>query len=263
MIKTTRILVVDDDAAIVQMLADLLQAHGYEVCSASTGQQGLQAARQRPPELVLIDVRLPDVPGPKVCSQIKTDPLLQDVFVALMSGTAKSVADKVGGLEAGADDYFVKPFNLDELLARIRTIVRLRDTTAALRASEQHYRQLVELLPEAIGTIDPQGRLLALNTAGASILGYGDPAELLGKSVYDFTPETDRDRLRAEIAVALQGGAFRDIQHTVLGKSARFFPAELSAAVLKDAEGRPSGLVGVMRDITERQQILQTPELLT
>ncbi len=255
--KTTCILVVDDDPAIVQILTNLLRARGYEVCAASTGRQGLQTARERRPDLVLLDVLLPDINGSEVCRQIKADSVLQDVFVALMSGGATSVADRISGLEGGADDYFIKPFDLDEFLARIRTIVRLRDTTAALRASEQHYRNLVELLPDAVGMIDLENRLLALNNAGASILGYGRPAELLGKSIFDLTPPEEHDGIRAEIAAALQTGALRNVQHTVLGKGGKRVPMEFSAAALRDANGRLSGLVGVMRDITERKQVLQ------
>ena len=119
--KTTSILVVDDDPAILQAYSEILRAEGYEVWEASTGRQGLQAARERRPDLVLLDVMLPDLSGMEVCRQIKADAALTDVFVVLFSGKATDVADKVDGLETGADDYLVRPLDVNEFLARVRT----------------------------------------------------------------------------------------------------------------------------------------------
>ena len=190
--KTTRILVVDDEPAVLEVFSMILRSAGYEVWEASNGQQCLQVTRERRPDLVLLDVRLPDSDGIDICRQIKADAALLDIFVVLVSGKATSADDKVDGAETGADDYIVKPVNPDEFLARIRTLVRLRDTTAALRASEQHYRRLVEMLPDAVGMIDRQGRLLAVNAQAVAMLGYADPGELLGKSVFDLTPPDGR-----------------------------------------------------------------------
>src|ERR1035437_7802607 len=122
--KTTSILVVDDVPVILQAYSEVLRAEGYEVWETSTGQQGLQAARERHPDLVLLDVMLPDLSGMEVCRQINADAALTDVFVVLVSGTATSVTHKVDGLETGADDYLVKPLDVAEFRARVRTILR-------------------------------------------------------------------------------------------------------------------------------------------
>src|ERR1039458_4996998 len=101
--KTSSILVVDDVPMILQVYSEILRAEGYEVWEAATGQQALQVARDRRPDLVLLDVMLPDLSGVEVCRQIKADPALTDIFVVLVSGIATSVTHKVDGLEAGAD----------------------------------------------------------------------------------------------------------------------------------------------------------------
>src|SRR5450756_391895 len=103
--ETTSILVVDDDPAILQIYSELLRGEGYEVWEASTGHQGLQAAHERRPDLVLLDVMLPDLSGMEVCRQIKEEAALADVFVVLVSGAALRVTQKVSGLDTGADDY--------------------------------------------------------------------------------------------------------------------------------------------------------------
>ena len=208
--KTTSILVVDDDPAILQTYSEILRAEGYEVWEAATGQQGLQATREKRPDLVLLDVMLPDLSGMEVCRQIKADAALTDVFVVLVSGAATGVANKVDGLGTGADDYLVKPLDCSEFLARLRTIVRLRHTTAALRASEQRHRRLVEILPEAVGLIDLQGRFLGVNPQAVEMLGYADPGELLERSVFDLTQPEDHERVRADIITTLETGTLRN-----------------------------------------------------
>ena len=252
--QTTRILVVDDEPEIRGVFTLILNAAGYDVLTASTGQHGLQLAREKRPDLVLLDVLLPDLNGMEVCKQIKSDPGLRDVFVVLISGGATNAAHKVEGLESGADDYMVKPLDSEELLARIRTIVRLRDATAALRASEQHYRRLVEILPDAVGLIDLQGRLTTANRQAVEMLGYAGPEELLEKSVFDLTPPEEHERVKADLTVTLETGVKRNTEYTMLRKNGSRFPVELSAVVSTDVDGQSRGIVIVARDITMRRQ---------
>ncbi|MGO9203248.1 MAG: response regulator [Limisphaerales bacterium] len=250
----TRILLVDDNLALLDVISKLLRSEGHEVCTAPTGLEGLWLTRQWLPDLVLLDVRLPDLDGFEVCRQIKSDPALVDVFVIMLSGEATSASQKAGGLDTGADEYLTKPLDAEELFARIRTAARLRHTTAALRASEQHYRRLVEILPDAVGQLDEQGRLAAVNPQAASMLGYAEAGLLLGKSAFELAPPEEQARFRADLALALRTGVLHNVQYTLLRKNGRRFPAEISAAVSSEGRGQPSGLVLVVRDITERKR---------
>ncbi len=250
----TRILLVDDNAALLEVVSRLLRSEGYEVATAPTGQEGLWLTRQWLPELVLLDVQLPDLDGFEVCRQIKADPTLLDVFVIMLSGEATSASQKAGGLDTGADEYLTKPLATEELFARIRTAARLRHTTAALRASEQHYRRLVEILPDAVGLLDAEGRLTAVNPQALSMLGYSDASLLLGKSALQLAPPEEQARFRAELAQALRKGALHNAEFTLLRKDGRPLPVELSVAVLTEGGEQTSGLVLVARDISQRKR---------
>jgi two-component system response regulator MprA len=115
-----RILVVEDDEAILAFLRRGLGFEGYEVDTAETGQKGLALAGGNRPDLVVLDWMLPGMDGLEVCKRLRATGK-----VPILMLTAKdSVSDRVLGLDAGADDYMVKPFNLDELLARIRALLR-------------------------------------------------------------------------------------------------------------------------------------------
>src|SRR5512147_2695077 len=100
--RPTRVLLVDDEPAVLQVFSRLLQREGYEVCEATSGQQALQLAHARRPDVAILDVVMPEMSGPEICRRIKADPALADTFVVLISGHAISATDTVGGLETGA-----------------------------------------------------------------------------------------------------------------------------------------------------------------
>jgi two-component system response regulator MprA len=117
---SARILVIEDDEAILKFLRRGLAYDGYTVDTAPDGQTGLALARDNPPDLVVLDLMLPGLDGLEVCRRLRAGGP-----VPILILTAKdSVNDRVLGLDMGADDYMVKPFNLDELLARIRALLR-------------------------------------------------------------------------------------------------------------------------------------------
>ena len=252
--KVSSILVVDDNSDIRRLFSTCLRGQGYEVLEAENGMDGLRLAQTRSPDLVLLDVRLPDISGVEVCRSIKTDPRLKDVFVALCSGEATSDEHKVSGLQTGADEYLVKPFGIQELLARVQTLVRLRNTTAALRTSEEHHRRLIDILPDAVCLIHPKGRLLAANAQAAAMLGYLNTGELLHKTIFDLTPASEHERIREDVVVALKAGIIRNLEYTMLKKDGASFQVELSATVSLGINNQPAGLLSVVRDVTERKQ---------
>lgn len=116
----TRILVVDDEPQIVRALGINLRARGYEVSTASDGTEALQVAAARVPDLVILDLGLPDFDGVDVITGLRG---WSSVPILVLSGRADSV-DKVDAFDAGADDYVTKPFGIDELLARLRALLR-------------------------------------------------------------------------------------------------------------------------------------------
>jgi two-component system response regulator MprA len=124
--SATRILAVDDDPQILDLLKRGLAYEGYRVDTAADGPAALVSARDNPPDLVVLDWMLPGMDGLEVCRRLRAG---SDIPILLL--TAKTgVPDRVTGLDSGADDYLVKPFNFDELLARVRALLRRRQRTA-------------------------------------------------------------------------------------------------------------------------------------
>ncbi|WP_182378759.1 response regulator [Nocardioides sp. WS12] len=121
----TKIMVVDDEPQIVRALAINLRARGYEVTTAADGAEALAVAELAPPDIVILDLGLPDLDGVDLIARLRAR---SAVPILVLSGRSDS-ADKVDALDAGADDYVTKPFGMDELLARLRVMLR-RTTTA-------------------------------------------------------------------------------------------------------------------------------------
>jgi two-component system response regulator MprA len=140
-----RVLVVDDDDAIRTTLARSLGAEGYTVDLAADGAEALRVARDRAPDVVVLDLMLPGVAGLDVCRRLRAAE--QHLPIVLLTAR-DAVADRVTGLEAGADDYLVKPFAFEELLARVRVCLRRREAA----------NQPVHELTFADLRLDPAGR---------------------------------------------------------------------------------------------------------
>lgn len=118
-----RILLVDDDPDILDVLEISLSEENYEILKAMDGEEAIRIIKSKPLDLVLLDYAIPKMNGRQVCIEVKKDILLRHLPIIMVTGKGE-VSDKVGGIDAGADDYIVKPFEPKELLARIRMILR-------------------------------------------------------------------------------------------------------------------------------------------
>lgn len=121
--EQANILVIEDDDIVSRTIERCLRRENYKVALASSGVEGLQLAHKRIPELVILDVIMPGMDGYTVCREMRADPLLVNVPILFLTAKTKD-EDKITGFNAGADDYLGKPFNLDELILRVKAILR-------------------------------------------------------------------------------------------------------------------------------------------
>ena len=121
--ENINLLVIEDDEIVARTIERSLRGNEFRVTIANSGVEGLKVARRQPTDLVVLDIIMPGMDGYAVCREMRSDPLLKEVPILFLTAKAKD-EDKIAGFMAGADDYMVKPFNIDELILRIRAILR-------------------------------------------------------------------------------------------------------------------------------------------
>ncbi|HDS16138.1 MAG TPA: response regulator [Proteobacteria bacterium] len=142
--KKIKIVVVEDETDIREVLAYNLEREGYQVATASDGEHGVQLIRELLPDLVLLDLMLPGLDGLQVCKRVKNEEQTHDIPIIMVSAKGEE-SDIVLGLELGADDYITKPFSTRELLARINAVLRRREPGNPTDPGESIRREGVEI----------------------------------------------------------------------------------------------------------------------
>jgi two-component system, OmpR family, response regulator RpaA len=137
-IEPTFILVIEDDEIVARTVERSLRGNEFRVVLTNSGIEGLKAARRRRPDLVILDVIMPGMDGYAVCREMRADPLLKEVPVLFLTAKVKD-DDKIAGFMAGGDDYLPKPFNIDELILRIRAILRRARNQMEAQAITQNH----------------------------------------------------------------------------------------------------------------------------
>jgi signal transduction histidine kinase len=143
MSQPAKILIVDDNPVVLFAVAHLLKSEGFTVLEAPTGKEGLARARAEAPDLVLLDVMLPDINGVELCRQIKAGADTSQLFVVLLSSIETSPDSQVTGLEAGADGYIARPIENRELIARVQAMLRIKRAESALRKAHDELEKRV------------------------------------------------------------------------------------------------------------------------
>ena len=196
--RSSRVLVIDDEESIIDLITLGLKYEGFEVEAASEGEEGITAAQRTNPIFIILDWMLPDMDGLEVCRRLRTNPTTQAIPILLL--TAKDeVGSRVEGLNTGADDYLTKPFNFDELVARIRAILRRLNLSAP--AEKSHILQVGDLqLNTASHEVTRAGSLIDLTATEYKLLHLfmSHPGQALDRQTilnhvwgYDFLGETN------------------------------------------------------------------------
>lgn len=247
------ILAVDDNEAGRYAKSRILRLAGFDVIEAANGTDALRLAIERHPELMLIDVRLPDLNGRHVALRVKSDPGTADIAVLQTSATHTDSRHKVLALEAGADAYLVEPVDPEELVANVRALLRMRRAEIGLTESERRFRHMAESIGDVFWILDPAAmKFEYVSPAFSSLWGRDVRSLEHGMSAWIEAVHTD-DRARVESAYArLASGGSYDEEFRIYQPDGserwianRGFPMQVGDG--------PRRAAGVAQDITERK----------
>jgi PAS domain S-box-containing protein len=282
------VLIIDDEPANLEVLSASLEGAGLQVLVAQTGERGLNRARRAHPDLILLDVNLPDLNGFEICRHLKAAADTQEIPVIFITALTEIEA-KIQGFRAGAVDFISKPFQQEEVLARATTHLHLRELTRNLQARNEQLQQtqaalrqanevleqrveertaeltaernllrtLIDSLPDMIYVKDTQSRFRLVNTPHMQHLGATSLDHVVAKTDFDFYPPDLAEEFYADDQVVIRSG------QPLLNKEERNRDKHRSAprwmlttkVPLRDAQGQLIGLVGIGHDITEHKRL--------
>jgi two-component system, NtrC family, sensor kinase len=170
MSETSRVLLVDDTEQNHYVLSRILARAGLQVEQCTTGKEALERVKSCP-DLVILDVKLPDLSGYEVCRRIKTDPIAQSVPVLQISASFVSNESKVQALEGGADGYLTHPIDATVLVATVKSLLRLKQAELISRESAQQWQSTVDALPEYLVLLDTENKVVRCNRAFVELSG--------------------------------------------------------------------------------------------
>jgi formate hydrogenlyase transcriptional activator len=248
------LLMVDDTPANLNVLFDLLTGHGFEVSVAEDGESALQQVDYVRPDLILLDVLMPTMDGFTTCQRLRGRPDTREIPIIFMSALTDTV-DKVKGFALGAVDYITKPFQQEEVLARIRTHLALQQLKAQLKESEERLSRIIESAMDAILTLDQAGHIVLFNRAAERVFRCA-AGDAIGGPCKRFLSEG----LCRVVAGYVGQGPPADPPppiwvpegHTAVRADGEVFPVE---ATLSFAEANGQALYTViLRDVQERHR---------
>ncbi|MFD5629174.1 SpoIIE family protein phosphatase [Streptomyces sp. NPDC127072] len=255
------VLVADDNADMREYLIRLLRGAGYQVSAVNDGRQALRTIRTKAFDLVVSDVMMPHLDGLALVAALRADSRTASVPVLLLSARAGQEAS-IEGLQAGADDYLVKPFAAAELLARVRANIEL----ARLRSHHARWRTaLVDSLQEAFFVCDEDGAVVEINTAFADILGYG-PEGLPYQPIHPWWPDAVTDsaahRQVSDAFALLMGNTRGSYTIPITHHDGRRLWVTATFNQVDDPDTGRRVTVGTFRDVTAEHYAIQRESAL-
>jgi PAS domain S-box-containing protein len=248
------ILNVDDNDGARYAKSRILSRAGFVVIEAANGTEALERARDSLPDLILLDVKLPDINGFEVCRQIKATPETAGILVLQTSAAAVQSIDRIRGLDGGADSYLIEPIEPAELIAHVRALLRVRRAEGALRESEERFRQMAENIDDVFWMLDPStDQLLYVSPAYRRLWGDAAPAPVPGSGHWAGHIHAE-DEAAVETAYrALAGGTPYEIEYRIVRPDGDTRWVAERAFTVRDTRDRIYRLAGIVNDISERK----------
>src|SRR5262245_4048058 len=254
-LKTT-VLNVDDHEAGRYARTRALRNAGFDVLEATTGADALNLVKEKRPQLVLLDINLPDMTGYDVCRQIKDTAATSRIIVLHVSATFVKGSDQTRGLEGGADGYLTEPVDQEVLIATVNAYLRLRSAEEALRESEARFRAAFEDAPTGKALVNFSHRIFRPNQALSEMLGY-QADELSNLRIEDLAVPEEKERLSSLLEQLFAGesdGGYR-LESRCLSKSGDMIWVSLTGSTIQNVDGKILYGFVMLEDVSDRKRI--------
>ena len=247
--KESILLNLNDNEANRYAVTRMLRAAGFQVLEGGTGAEALRVAHEVVPDLVVLDVKLPDLNGIEVCRRLKADPRTANIAVLHLSANYIRPENKVEGLESGADGYLAQPVDTAELLATVRALLRMRQAEEEARSAAGQWSTTFDSLGDGVCLLDREGRVMRANRSFVALLGLPEE-KVLGRPFEELM----RAAAGSEAALPPSCGSVPSCQdETEVCLGVHWY--RVAANPVRGAEGEVTGAVRILTDITRRREL--------
>lgn len=255
------IFLVDDVVERLHLLTTMLTESGYRIRAAKTGKEAIASIQAEIPDLILLDVKLPDINGFEVCKRLKDDKKTRHVPVIFLSELSET-ADKLEGFSVGGVDYITKPFISEEVVIRISTHIEMSSlrlelesrTNELLKKNTEDFKELFDRAPVGYHEIDAEGRIVRINETELEMLGYS-LAEVVGEYFWKFVADEAFSRQSITSKLAGKPGQTYSYERDFRKKDGTTISVLVTDKILETSEGKIIGIRSNVQDITARKQL--------
>ncbi|MBF0381397.1 MAG: response regulator [Magnetococcales bacterium] len=246
--KTLSIMVVDDIYSNVKIISQFL-GNDYKVIGATNGKMALKLAKKEVPDLILLDVIMPDMDGYEVCKHLKADDHTKDVPVIFVSADI-TVESEALGLIMGAVDYITKPINEDILKFRINTHMEIKRQREIISKSKSYLDSIMSSMADALFVLSKTGIIRTVNQQGCKMLGYPEE-KLAGQFINNFLQTTKLPSRTSKLEKMIEDDFSGNVESVMIGKDGNNVPVLISGSAMHEENGRITGLVLIAKEISE------------
>ncbi len=256
MVSTSTILIADDSPANLNVLLETLKGRNYRLLVAKTGETAIRLAKEAKPNLILLDIIMPGMDGFTTCRLLKEDPETLDISIIFLSALDE-ISDKIKGLQMGAVDYISKPFQPDEVIARVATQIKVSQLELALKEKniklQASNERILQAMHEGVFGVDLKGCITFANPAAASTLGWSVD-ELNHMSISSVIGKQLFLEKKPPVKITLEKGIVQHVNRAVFwNNTGGQIPVSYSVTpIINPCELIPSGAVIVFSDISEK-----------
>lgn len=247
--KDTQILVIDDMPTNIRLVAFSLKERGYNILAATNGQQGIALAEAKQPDLILLDIMMPDMNGYEVCRALKQNKATADIPVIFLTASTETQS-VVKGFEYGAVDYITKPFNPAELVARVQA-------HSAIRRQEKQIRILSMAIQQSVNTIvitDPDGNIIFVNRHFLNTTGY-EESEVIGRKPDIVNSGRQSESFYKELWETIRSGREWRGEFLNKKKNGELYWESSTISSIRDDKGNILYFLAIQKDITEKKKM--------
>jgi PAS domain S-box-containing protein len=253
-----KVLIVDDDVGLCDSLAALLRVVEYDVVNVYSAEDALEAAWSEEFNAAILDVNLPDRGGLEVLEKLREN---SEMAILMLSGSV-TLEQAVEALNQGADAFVIKPAKPEVLLSSLTKALRMKGLEKELKESEARYRELFENIGDGAFQLDMEGNYTAINRAGAEILGFSSPDELLHGRMKVWDTHASRDASDEFLERVIEEGEVVRVLRRFRTHSGSLGWLEATVRTRLDERGVVTGFEGIFRDVTDRIQYQEMLEAL-